>query len=149
MDTIAAYLIFLNLVGFLIMGEDKRRAKMHRWRISERMLFLVSILGGSIGTWAGMYVFRHKTRHWYFVIGMPLILILQIAGTIWLYRQGLYYFYLFDITILAFGIAKKRKVIYNDKHSKRQVFFVERHIDQTAKKGRITEYVYTGRYSGS
>ncbi|MFR4734320.1 MAG: DUF1294 domain-containing protein [Agathobacter rectalis] len=61
------------------MGEDKRRAKMHRWRISERMLFLVSILGGSIGTWAGMYVFRHKTRHWYFVIGMPLILILQIA----------------------------------------------------------------------
>ena len=85
MDTIAAYLIFLNLVGFLI------RAKMHRWRISERMLFLVSILGGSIGTWAGMYVFRHKTRHWYFVIGMPLILILQIAGAIWLYRQGLYH----------------------------------------------------------
>ena len=91
MDTIAAYLIFLNLVGFLIMGEDKRRAKMQRWRISERMLFLVSILGGSIGTWAGMYVFRHKTRHWYFVIGMPLILILQIAGAIWLYRQGLYH----------------------------------------------------------
>lgn len=91
MDTIAAYLIFLNLVGFLIMGEDKRRVKMHRWRISERMLFLVSILGGSIGTWAGMYVFRHKTRHWYFVIGMPLILILQIAGAIWLYRQGLYH----------------------------------------------------------
>jgi hypothetical protein len=56
MDTIAAYLIFLNLVGFLIMGEDKRRAKMHRWRISERMLFLVSILGGSIGTWAGICV---------------------------------------------------------------------------------------------
>ena len=91
MDTIAAYLIFLNLVGFLIMGEDKRRAKMRRWRISERMLFLVSILGGSIGTWAGMYVFRHKTRHWYFVIGIPLILILQIAGAIWLYRQGLYH----------------------------------------------------------
>jgi uncharacterized membrane protein YsdA (DUF1294 family) len=64
---------------------------MHRWRISERMLFLVSILGGSIGTWAGMYVFRHKTRHWYFVIGIPLILILQIAGAIWLYRQGLYH----------------------------------------------------------
>ncbi len=91
MDTIAAYLIFLNLVGFLIMGEDKRSAKMHRWRISERMLFLVSILGGSIGTWAGMYVFRHKTRHWYFVMGMPLILILQIAGAIWLYCQGLYH----------------------------------------------------------
>ena len=106
MDTIAAYLIFLNLVGFLIMGEDKRRAKMHRWRISERMLFLVSILGGSIGTWAGMYVFRHKTRHWYFVIGMPLILILQIAGAIWLYRQGLYhlalnYIYLFDYLFIS------------------------------------------------
>ena len=61
MDTIAAYLIFLNLVGFLIMGEDKRRAKMHRWRISERMLFLVSILGGSIGTWAGMYPPQDET----------------------------------------------------------------------------------------
>lgn len=92
MDTIAAYLIFLNLVGFLIMGEDKRRAKMHRWRISERMLFLVSILGGSIGTWAGMYVFQPQDRDTgYFVIGMPLILILQIAGAIWLYRQGLYH----------------------------------------------------------
>ena len=123
MDTIAAYLIFLNLVGFLIMGEDKRRAKMHRWRISERMLFLVSILGGSIGTWAGMYVFRHKTRHWYFVMGMPLILILQIAGAVWLYRQGLYHLLLFDITIMAFGIAKKREVIYNGKHSQKTSVF--------------------------
>lgn len=91
MDTITAYLVFLNLAGFLIMGDDKRRVRMHRWRISERMLFLVSILGGSIGTWAGMYVFHHKTRHWYFVIGMPLILALQIVAAILLYRQGLYH----------------------------------------------------------
>ena len=91
MHTITAYLVFLNLAGFLIMGDDKRRARMHRWRISERMLFLVSILGGSIGTWAGMYVFHHKTRHWYFVIGMPLILALQIVAAILLYRQGLYH----------------------------------------------------------
>ena len=72
-------------------GESCRTGFFYRWRISERMLFLVSILGGSIGTWAGMYVFHHKTRHWYFVIGIPLILILQIAGAIWLYRQGLYH----------------------------------------------------------
>ena len=91
METITAYLVFLNLSGFLIMGDDKRRSKMHRWRISERMLCLVSILGGSIGTWAGMYVFHHKTRHWYFVIGMPLILALQIVAAILLYRQGLYH----------------------------------------------------------
>ncbi len=52
------------------------------WRISEQNLFLAAILGGSVGTLVGMYTFRHKTRHWYFVVGMPLILILQagIAG---------------------------------------------------------------------
>lgn len=59
------------------MGEDKRRARKHLWRIPEKTLFLCSILGGSVGTWAGMYVFHHKTKHWYFVIGMPLLLVLQ------------------------------------------------------------------------
>lgn len=73
------YLIVMNLTGFFVMGADKRRAKRHMWRISERTLFLCSILGGSVGTWVGMYVFRHKTRHWYFVVGMPLILALQTA----------------------------------------------------------------------
>ena len=69
----------MNIIGFVIMGIDKAKARKHAWRIPERTLFLVSLLGGSLGTWAGMYIFRHKTRHWYFVIGMPAILIIQIV----------------------------------------------------------------------
>lgn len=79
---ITIYLLVLNIIGFLIMGIDKRRAKKRMWRIPEKTFFIVSLLGGSIGTWAGMYAFRHKTKHWYFVIGMPLILALQI-GIAW------------------------------------------------------------------
>lgn len=78
------YLLCINAAGFLIMGIDKRRARRGAWRIPEKALFLTSLLGGSIGTWAGMYVFRHKTRHWYFVIGMPLILAVQIAILIYI-----------------------------------------------------------------
>ena len=72
----------MNLLGFILMGADKRKAKLGKWRIPEKTFFIVSILGGSLGTWAGMYAFRHKTRHWYFVYGMPLILILQILGLV-------------------------------------------------------------------
>lgn len=72
------YIIIMNVVGFFIMGIDKRKAEKHAWRIPEKTLFLVSLIGGSIGTLLGMYVFRHKTKHWYFVIGMPLILIIHI-----------------------------------------------------------------------
>ena len=71
----------MNIAGLAAMGIDKGRAKRHAWRIPEAALFLVSFLGGSIGTWAGMYLFRHKTKHWYFVWGMPGILILQLALT--------------------------------------------------------------------
>lgn len=71
------YLLFMNLMGFALMGIDKYKAKKHLWRIPERTLFLASILGGSVGTLAGMYVFRHKTKHWYFVVGMPAVLIIQ------------------------------------------------------------------------
>ena len=67
------------MLGFCIMGIDKNRAKKNQWRVPEKTLFLFSLIGGSVGTWAGMYAFRHKTKHWYFVIGMPAILILQIA----------------------------------------------------------------------
>lgn len=74
-----AYLVVMNAAGFALMGLDKKRARTHAWRIPERTLFLLSALGGSIGTWAGMYVFRHKTKRWYFVVGMPAILAVQIA----------------------------------------------------------------------
>lgn len=74
------YLILANLVALVLMGVDKSKARRHRWRIPERALFLSAILGGSVGATAGMWLFRHKTRHWYFVVGMPAILVLQIAA---------------------------------------------------------------------
>lgn len=77
---LAAWLGSLNLAAFAAMGVDKRRAKRGAWRIPERTLFLLALFGGSIGAIAGMWLFRHKTRHWYFVVGMPAILILQIAA---------------------------------------------------------------------
>ena len=64
------------------MYADKLRAKKREFRISESTFFAIAVLGGSIGCIAGMYMFHHKTRHWYFVYGMPLILILQIVGLI-------------------------------------------------------------------
>ena len=70
--------LFVNLAAFALMGLDKQRARNRRRRIPEKMLFGAALLGGSLGAWAGMYVFRHKTRHWYFVVGMPLILLAQI-----------------------------------------------------------------------
>ena len=75
---IAAYLIIVNLVGFLMMGIDKRKAIKGAFRIPEATLFIVALIGGSIGSIAGMYTFRHKTRHFSFVYGMPAILILQV-----------------------------------------------------------------------
>ena len=72
------YLIAANLIGFALMGIDKYKAKKRAFRIPEATLFIVAIIGGSIGSIIGMYAFRHKTRHWYFVYGMPAILILQI-----------------------------------------------------------------------
>jgi len=72
------YFIVINLLGLCLMGMDKSKARRHAWRISEKSLFLVSILGGSLGTWAGMYLFRHKTKHWYFRYGYPALAVLQI-----------------------------------------------------------------------
>lgn len=81
------YLILMNMIGLFLMGLDKSKAKRHAWRIPERTLFLASLLGGSIGTWAGMYLFRHKTKHWYFVVGMPAILVVQIIAAILTWNQ--------------------------------------------------------------
>lgn len=77
------YLIGINLVAFLLMAADKRRAQKHRWRIPEHTLFAAAILGGSLGAILGMYLCRHKTKHWYFVVGMPLILMLQLLVVLW------------------------------------------------------------------
>lgn len=73
-----AYIIVVNVLGFSLMGIDKYKAKKRAFRIPEATLFVVALIGGSIGSIAGMYLFRHKTRHWTFVYGMPAILLLQI-----------------------------------------------------------------------
>ena len=78
-DIIISYLVMMNALGLAVMGIDKKRAISNQWRIPEKTLFLVSAIGGSIGTLLGMYLFRHKTKHWYFVIGMPLILEIHLV----------------------------------------------------------------------
>lgn len=83
--TIAIYLVLINLAGFFSMYSDKRKAQKHKWRIPEATLFLIAIVGGSIGSILGMHLFHHKTRHWYFVYGMPVILIIQIALVVLLF----------------------------------------------------------------
>lgn len=75
---IGIYIIGINLIGLLMMRSDKKRAVNGAYRISEKSLFMAAILGGSIGTIVGMYKYRHKTKHWYFKLGMPFILFLQI-----------------------------------------------------------------------
>lgn len=74
------YVIVMNVVGFLVMGIDKLKARKHRRRISERTLFAISIISGSVGMLAGMYTFRHKTRHVKFVVGIPVIIAIQIIA---------------------------------------------------------------------
>ena len=76
---LSAYVLILNLIGFALMSIDKRKAVKGAFRIPEATLFLVALIGGSIGSLFGMYTFRHKTRKWYFVYGMPAILFLQFA----------------------------------------------------------------------
>ena len=78
------YGIIVNIAGFATMGIDKRRARRKAWRIPESTLFLIAIIGGSIGSIAGMYFFRHKTLHPSFVWGMPAILILQVLAILYL-----------------------------------------------------------------
>ncbi|MEG0307581.1 MAG: DUF1294 domain-containing protein [Clostridium sp.] len=78
MDTFIYYLVFINIVGFFIMLIDKKRAIKKQWRISEKALIGISIIGGSMGMLAGMNTFRHKTKHKKFTIGVPLILVVQL-----------------------------------------------------------------------
>lgn len=80
---IVIYLIAINLITFLVMLWDKHEAKLGDWRVSEKTLFILVLLGGGIGGIAGMYTFRHKTKKWYFKYGFPTILITEIALVIY------------------------------------------------------------------
>lgn len=82
-QNILLYLLAINIFGFFIMWLDKRKARKGAWRIPEKTLFIVTALGGGIGTIAGMYTFRHKTQKLNFVIGFPFITILEIVGIIY------------------------------------------------------------------
>ena len=75
---LTAYFASVNFVGFALMGIDKYKAKKRAFRIPEATLFIIAVIGGSVGSLIGMYTFRHKTRHWYFLYGMPAILIIQV-----------------------------------------------------------------------
>ncbi len=77
-DFIILYIAAVNVISFIVMGVDKRRAVKRAFRVPESTLFVLAIIGGSIGSIAGMHLFHHKTRHWYFLYGMPVILALQI-----------------------------------------------------------------------
>ena len=83
-QALGLYLSAVNLAAFVLMGADKRKARRGAWRISERTLFLPALLGGALGGVLGMRTFHHKTRHWYFRWGFPLLLALQLAGLGWL-----------------------------------------------------------------
>lgn len=78
------YLVVINIFTFFVYGVDKIKAKYDRWRISERTLLLLALIGGFVGAFAGMQVFRHKTQHRKFTIGVPIIAILWIVVGVYL-----------------------------------------------------------------
>ena len=77
------YLIIINAAAFLLMLADKLKAKRGAWRISERTLIGTAALGGSVGALMGMYLFRHKTKHIKFTLGIPVILVAQVTLVVW------------------------------------------------------------------
>ncbi|MGL6220482.1 MAG: DUF1294 domain-containing protein [Lacrimispora sphenoides] len=84
-QAVILYVAVINLLAFLTMGADKHQAKKGGWRISEKNLFLLAAMGGSVGGIAAMYLFRHKTLHKRFTVGFPLILALQCAVLVYLF----------------------------------------------------------------
>ena len=88
-EMLLIYLIVVNIIGFLIMLIDKKKAEKGKWRIQEKTIFIVTLLGGGIGTISGMYIFRHKTKKLQFTVGLPVITILEILGIIyfwWIFK---------------------------------------------------------------
>lgn len=88
---IISYLSVINIIGIAIMGIDKLKAKKRAWRVPESTLFVIAIIGGSLGTTIGMFLFRHKTKHWYFRYGMPAILIIQLAIIVLLLNSPIHF----------------------------------------------------------
>lgn len=83
-ESIVIYLVAINLITFIIYGIDKLKAKKHLWRIPEATLLLLAAIGGSVGAWLGMQLFRHKTQHKKFKYGVPAIFFIQLAVAVYL-----------------------------------------------------------------
>ena len=79
----ALLIAVMSVILFVAMGLDKWKAQKNRWRLSEKLLFTLALIGGATGGWIGMKVFHHKTKHWYFKYGFPILSILQIAACIY------------------------------------------------------------------
>jgi uncharacterized membrane protein YsdA (DUF1294 family) len=84
--TLMYYLIGVNVLGFGLMAIDKSKARKGQWRIRENHLFLVAFLGGALGSFLGMQAFHHKTKHWKFKVGVPILIVLNLAIILWLKR---------------------------------------------------------------
>ena len=89
MEEIICYLLAVNIVTFILYGIDKYKAKKGKWRISEATLLTMAAIGGSIGAWAGMRLWHHKTMHKKFKYGIPIIIILQVALAVYLHKNNI------------------------------------------------------------
>ncbi len=89
MKLLLLYLLVMTVATFAVCGFDKLAATKQMRRVPEKTLFLLAVFGGSIGMYAGMLTFRHKTQHWYFKFGIPAIIILQVILGLLIYRLGL------------------------------------------------------------
>ena len=83
-----AYIVIVNILAYCMYGIDKSAAIRQKQRIPNRVLLLIAAFGGSLGALTGMYTFRHKTKKWYYTITVPVLLVLQIAGAVFLLRAG-------------------------------------------------------------
>lgn len=88
LKNVIIYFVAINIIGFLAMLIDKKKAERCSWRIPEKTLFIFTLLGGGIGTISGMYLFRHKTKKLKFTIGFPVILISEVALIVYWIMQG-------------------------------------------------------------
>ena len=89
MNIILGYFLAVNITSFLLYGIDKFKARKNLWRISEATLLTMAAIGGSIGAWAGMMLWHHKTMHKKFKYGIPVIIILQIALVVYLHTNNI------------------------------------------------------------
>ncbi|MBU6080179.1 DUF1294 domain-containing protein [Allobacillus halotolerans] len=83
MYLLAGWLVIINFIGFIVMGIDKRKARLRHYRIPESRIWTIALIGGALGAWAGMNVFRHKTKHIQFAFGLPLITLVWAAVFLW------------------------------------------------------------------